>query len=391
LAIKTTFLALNCGSSSIKFAIFAADGARNLTGLVEAIGHGQVPKLKISGAQARRFGDQASSHSDLLPRLIDEIIVPHATNLGMSGRIGGVGHRVVHGGEQFDAPIAVNAEVRRDIDALTPLAPGHQPHNLAGIDAASAALPGVLQVACFDTAFHNTVPAVRREMALPRSYAREGLLRYGFHGLSYQHVAATLPSLGLSGGRVIACHLGNGSSISGMIDGKSAWTSMGFTPLDGLMMGQRPGRLDPGAVLWLIERHRGDDAAVTDLLYHQSGLAGVSGLSGDMRLLLASEQADAKFAIDMYVDRLVQEIGAAAASLEGCDAIVFSGGIGENSAPIRAMVLKRLSWLGFALDADANAKGARRVTNPHSARPAFIVKADEEQVIAEAVAAMLAH
>ncbi|MGJ8571526.1 MAG: acetate/propionate family kinase [Hoeflea sp.] len=378
-----SLLALNCGSSSIKFALFTPDFERIFSGLVEAIGHGQTPKLKSSTGDAIEFGASDQGHADVLPQLVNDIILPRA------GTISGVGHRIVHGGERFRAPVRIDQDVRSGIAELTPLAPGHQPHNLAGIDAATQALPGVPQIACFDTAFHAGVPAVRREMALPRRYARGGLLRYGFHGLSYEHVAASLADLQLSGKRVIACHLGNGCSICGMLDGTSLWTSMGFTPLDGLMMGQRPGRLDPGAVLWLIEQHGGNIAAVSKLFYHQSGLSGVSGLSGDMRTLLASDKPDAAFAVEMFVDRLVQEIGAAAAGLGGVDALVFSGGIGENAAPIRAMTLQRLEWLGFNLDSAANAAGEIRLTTAGSARHAFIVEADEERIIAQAVAALL--
>lgn len=380
---QRSLLALNCGSSSIKFALFTPGLERTLSGLIEAIGRGQTPRLRISGEEARQFGATDQGHADLLPRLINDIILPHA------GQITGIGHRVVHGGERFGAPVRIDVVTRQAIAELAPLAPGHQPHNLAGIDAAAAALPGVGQVACFDTAFHTTVSAVRREMPLPRSYARQGLLRYGFHGLSYQHVAASLPALGLSQGRVIACHLGNGSSICAMMDGRSAWTSMGFTPLDGLMMGQRPGRLDPGAVLWLVDQHQGDTATVNSLLNKQSGLSGVSGLSGDMRTLLASDSADAAFAIEMFVDRLVGEIGTAAVSIGGCDAIVFSGGIGENAAPIRARTLERLSWLGFDCDPEANKAAAQCITTPDSSRQAYIIAADEEHVIAEAVVQIL--
>lgn len=376
-------LALNCGSSSIKFAVFTHRLERSFSGLVESIGHGQTPRLKTSAGDRMEFGGPDQGHAEVLPRLISEIVLPRA------GAIAGVGHRIVHGGERFNAPVIVDPGIRAGIAELTPLAPGHQPHNLAGIDAATRALPGVPQIACFDTAFHSGIAAVRREMPLPRHYARDGLIRYGFHGLSYEHVAANLPGLGLSSSRVIACHLGNGCSICGMIDGKSVWTSMGFTPLDGLMMGQRPGRLDPGAVLWLVEQHGGDTAAVGKLFYHQSGLSGVSGLSGDMRTLLASDQPDAAFAVEMFVDRLVQEIGGAAASLGGVDALVFSGGIGENAAPIRAMVLERLEWLGFDLDATANAAGADRLTAAESARHAFVVEADEEHIIAQAIAGLL--
>jgi acetate kinase len=379
----SSLLALNCGSSSIKFAIFTPDFERSFSGLVEAIGHGQMPRLKTSTGDTMEFGGPDQGHAEVLPRLITDIILPRA------GAISGVGHRIVHGGKRFNAPVRVTPEVRAGIAELTPLAPGHQPHNLAGIDAATKALPGVPQIACFDTAFHAGIAAVRREMPLPRRYARDGLIRYGFHGLSYEHVAANLPGLGMPEGRVIACHLGNGCSICGMVDGASRWTSMGFTPLDGLMMGQRPGRLDPGAVLWLVEQHGGDTGAVSKLFYHQSGLSGVSGLSGDMRTLLASDQPDAAFAIEMFVDRLVQEIGAAAASLGGIDALVFSGGIGENAAPIRAMVLEKLEWLGFRLDPAANAAKSERLTTADSVRQAFVVEADEERIIARAVAVLL--
>lgn len=379
----TSLLALNCGSSSIKFALFTPDFERSFSGLVEAIGHGQTPRLKTSSGETGEFGGSDQTHADVLPRLINDIILPRA------GTISGVGHRIVHGGERFNAPVRIDPDIRAGIADLTPLAPGHQPHNLAGIDAATRALPGVPQIACFDTAFHASVPAVRREMALPRSYAKDGLIRYGFHGLSYEHVADSLGGLGLSGKRVIACHLGNGCSICGMADGKSLWTSMGFTPLDGLMMGQRPGRLDPGAVLWLIEQHGGDIAAVSKLFYHQSGLSGVSGLSGDMRTLLASDQPDAAFAVEMFVDRLVQEIGAAAAGLGGVDAIVFSGGIGENAAPVRAMTLEKLEWLGFSLDPEANNASAKHLTRAASERHAFVVTADEERIIAQATAHLL--
>ncbi|WP_422371546.1 acetate/propionate family kinase [Hoeflea sp.] len=373
-------LALNCGSSSIKFALFTLGLKKTASGMIEAIGGREAPRLRVAGEETETFGDPGQGHADLLPRLIDEVIVPRG------GLITGVGHRVVHGGEDFDAPVRIDQTTRQALARLSPLAPAHQPHNLAGIDAVSQKLPGVTQIACFDTAFHATVPRVRREMALPRAYARKGLLRYGFHGLSYQHVAASLPSLGLAEGRVIACHLGNGASICGLINGRSSWTSMGFTPLDGLMMGQRPGRLDPGAVLWLIEQQGGDIAAVNTLLNKNSGLAGVSGVSGDMRVLMESGTDDARFAIDMYVDRLVEEIGSAAAAINGCDALVFSGGVGENASAIRAMAIERLKWLGFDLDPDANLASAQCITR-HASRPkVFIVRADEELVIARAMA-----
>lgn len=380
---QTSLLALNCGSSSIKFALFTPDFERSFSGLVEAIGHGQIPRLKTSSGDAGEFGASHHGHADVLPQLINDIILPRA------GTISGVGHRIVHGGERFTAPVIIDPDIRAGIADLIPLAPSHQPHHLAGIDAATRALPGIPEIACFDTAFHTSVAAVRREMPLPRNYARDGLIRYGFHGLSYEHVAASLSGLGLAGKRVIACHLGNGCSICGMADGKSAWTSMGFTPLDGLMMGQRPGRLDPGAVLWLVEQHNGDTSAVSELFNRRSGLLGVSGLSGDMRTLLESDQPDAAFAVEMFVDRLVQEIGAAAAGLGGVDGLVFSGGIGENAVPIRTMTLQKLEWLGFNLDPEANTAGQKRLTTSDSARHSYIVEADEERIIAQATANLL--
>lgn len=379
----SSLLALNCGSSSIKFAVFTSEFERTFSGLVEAIGHGQTPRLKTSTGDASEFGASGHGHADVLPQLINDIILPRA------GTIAGVGHRIVHGGKRFNAPVIIDPDIRSGIAELIPLAPAHQPHHLAGIDAATQALPGTPQIACFDTAFHASVAAVRREMPLPREYARDGLIRYGFHGLSYEHVAASLAEFKLADKKVIACHLGNGCSICGMTDRTSLWTSMGFTPLDGLMMGQRPGRLDPGAVLWLVEKHGGDIGAVSELLNRQSGLLGVSGLSADMRTLLASHEPDAAFAVEMFVDRLVQEIGAAAAALGGVDGLIFSGGIGENAAPIRAMTLQKLEWLGFSLDPKANAAGEKRLTATNSARHSYIVEADEERIIAQAVAALL--
>ncbi|PWV99985.1 acetate kinase [Hoeflea marina] len=375
---------MNCGSSSIKFAVFGEDLQRRVTGLAEGIGTGGEPALRLDGGAAVPLSGVEPTHAAILQHLMGEVILPRA------GRPAGVGHRVVHGGRDFDRPARITPELREGIAALAPLAPAHQPHNLAGIDAVADAVPGVAQVACFDTAFHRSVPALRQEMPLPRSFAREGLLRYGFHGLSYQHIASRLADLNLAAGRVIACHLGNGCSLAGMVDGRSLYTSMGFTPLDGLMMGQRPGRLDPGAVLWLVERHGGDLAAVGRLLNQGAGLKGVSGLSADMRTLAGSDSEDAAFAIAMFVDRLVQEIGAAMTAIGGCDGLIFSGGIGENSAAVRRATLQSLGWLGFQIDEDANQANAGTISSKHSPRSVHVVNADEETVIAAAVRDLLA-
>ncbi len=296
-----------------------------------------------------------------------------------------VGHRIVHGGPNFAEPAPITTAVRNEISALAVLAPEHQPHHVAGIDAIAKALPHIRQFACFDTAFHRSIARERQEMALPHAYAAQGLLRYGFHGLSYQFVSSVFHRP-----KMIICHLGNGCSLAALQDGKSVYTSMGFTPLDGLMMGTRSGGMDPGAVLWLVDK-LGDTDAARQLLNKQSGLKGVSGQSQDMRQLLASNEDAAKFAITMFVDRLVLEIGKATTALQGLDALVFTGGIGEHAAPVRASVVEKLGWLGFALDQTANLANLHTITTPASQRSAHVVKTDEELVIAKSVQAMLGN
>ncbi len=372
-----TILALNCGSSSIKFAAFDRTCHGLHRGQVENIGVGLSPRLK-DGEGSRDLPGDLATHAGIIGYLLRDVIMPRF------GDVCGVGHRVVHGGTVFDQPALVDATVHAGIAALSPLAPSHQPHNLAGIDAVARALPGVPQVACFDTAFHRTIPEHRQLMALPRSYAEQGLRRFGFHGLSYQSIVARLPEV-TSGRRVVICHLGNGCSLAGVVDGQSAWTSMGFTPLDGLVMGSRPGRLDPGAVLWLIRHHDGDLDAVDRILNRESGLLGVSGQSSDMRVLLDSDREAAELAITMFVDRLVQEIGSAMAAIGGLDALVFAGGMGENAAAIRIRAMKALVWTGLQIDEDANARHAGRISIAASVPSAHVIASDEEAVIARAV------
>jgi acetate kinase len=345
------FLAINCGSSSVKYALFDGNLQRLGGGMFEETAQTAMPKVM--------------------------------TALGGAGEVTAVGHRIVHGGRNFSTPVRITPQIRRDIEDLTELAPEHQPHHVAGIDAITKALPHVPQFACFDTAFHRTMPRERQEMALPQTYAAQGLLRYGFHGLSYEYINSVFQRP-----KTIICHLGNGCSLVSTQNGKSVYTSMGFTPLDGLMMGTRAGSMDPGAVLWLVEK-MGSAEVVRQLLNKQSGLKGVSGLSQDMRQLLASKEDAAKFAITMFVDRLVLEIGKAATALQGFDALVFTGGIGENSAPVRAGVLIKLHWLGLELDPKANLANAPIITTPASQRNAHVIKTDEELVIAKSVKAML--
>ena len=381
-----TVLALNCGSSSVKFAAFGPALEVLFRGQVENIGEGLAPRLATADGLEAAWPPGPATHDAVVRRLVADAIVPRA------GTVAAVGHRVVHGGTRFDRPVPVDDAILAEIAALAPLAPSHQPHNVAGVEAVARALPDTPQVACFDTAFHRTIPPARQRMALPRTYHEAGLRRFGFHGLSYESVVARLPdAMGpAAAGRVAICHLGAGCSLAGVVGGRSAYTSMGFTPLDGLMMGRRPGRLDPGAVLWLVERHGGDVEAVDRLLNREAGLLGVSGLSPDMRVLLEADAEEARLAIAMFVDRLVQEIGAAAAAIGGLDGLVFTGGIGENAAPVRARTLDALAWLGFRTDAGANEANAATITLAGSTPSAHVIAADEEAVIAAAAKALAA-
>jgi len=374
-----TVLAVNCGSSSIKFAGFTPGLERLFSGLIEEIGAGLKPRLRLSGGgEAIALPPELTTHSDLLPFVLDRYVLDKA------GKVLAVGHRVVHGGEQFAAPVLIDAEVLGGIEALIPLARSHQPHNAAGIRAAMEALPETPQIACFDTAFHRTLTDLRQRYAIPEDWTRLGIRRYGFHGLSYEWIASRLPEMlgERAKGRVVICHLGNGASLAGLENGVSRVTSMGFTPLEGLMMGRRPGHLDPGVLLWLMEEKGLPVGEVGKALHNRAGLMGVSGISPDMRELLGSDAPAARLAVEMFVDRLVQEIASAAAAVGGLDAIVFTGGIGEHAAPIRARTLEALGWLGIEFDAEANQINAVTITRPGSKISAHVVPTDEERVIA---------
>ncbi len=347
-------LSINCGSSSVKFAVFGPKLQRLAGGLIEGTGAAALSELEAQ-------------------------LVPWKTKMTA------IGHRVVHGGAHFSAPVLITPEVLGVIENLTPLAPEHQPRHIAGIVAATRWFPHCAQIACFDTSFHRTIPRLRQEMPLPPDFATQGLLRYGFHGLSCEYASGKFPRRKLA-----ICHLGNGCSVTAVENGESQYTSMGFTPADGLMMGSRSGSLDPGAVLWLVEK-LGSTTNVRALMNKDSGLKGVSGLSPDMRELLASHEPRAGFAISMFVDRLVLEIARAAASIQGLDALIFTGGIGENASPIRAQALHQLGWLGFIIDEDANRQNAGTVTTASSLRSSHVVRADEELMIAKSVAIVLAR
>jgi acetate kinase len=296
-----------------------------------------------------------------------------------------VGHRVVHGGTQYSGPVLIDAATFADLEALIPLAPLHQPHCLAAIRAVTQRAPSLPQVACFDTAFHRSQPPIAQAFALPRRYAEEGIRRYGFHGLSYEYISTQLAKVDLKAarGRTVIAHLGNGASLCALRAGRCIATTMGFSTLDGLMMGSRCGSLDPGVILYLIERHRLDAPALEDLLYRQSGLLGVSGQSSDMRELLEHPTAGAAEALDLFVYRISRELGSLAAALQGLDALVFTGGIGEHAAPIRERVCRDARWLGLKLDEEANAHDGPRLTHPDSPVAAWVVPTNEEAMIAE--------
>ncbi len=391
-----SLLALNAGSSSIKFSLFHVRDAKPLQlasrGQIESIG--VAPRLRVQDASGAVIAEQRWPESTQdFASLMEKSIGWVETQLGDAGLIA-VGHRVVHGGTDHVKPERVTPELLAQLERLVPLAPLHEPHNLAPIRAIAASRPGLTQVVCFDTAFHHSMPAVAARFALPREYENAGIRRYGFHGISYEYIASRLRGIApqLARGRVIAAHLGNGASLCAMQAGASIDTTMGFTALDGLVMGTRCGSLDPGVVLYLLQQRGMTAKQVEGLLYRQSGLLGVSGIASDMRSLLASDDAAAKDAIDLFVFRVAREVGAMVSSLGGLDGIVFTAGIGEHAAEIRARVCARLGWLGVELNADANAADAMRISTPDSRLDVLVIATDEQRMIAQhtldAIAAM---
>jgi acetate kinase len=382
--MKSAILTLNAGSSSLKFCLFEIDKhALDRTARGQIDGIGVAPRLQATTAggaetEHRWEGGAALSHEALLGELLDWA----QAHLG-GARLGAVGHRIVHGGSAFFEPMRLDQALLARLESLTPLAPLHQPHNLAPVRALMASHPDLPQVACFDTAFHHGHDVVVDRFGLPGPWEALGVRRYGFHGLSYEYITGRMRELDadLAAGRMIVAHLGNGASLCAIREGRSRDTTMGFTPLDGLVMGTRCGALDPGVILYL-ERQQGlDAAAVEDLLYRRSGLLGVSQISSDMRVLLASDDPRAKAAIDLFVFRIVREIGAMAASMGGCDGLVFTAGIGERAARIREEVCARLGWLGFALDSGLNAAGQGQIAAVGS-KPVWVTPTDEERMIA---------
>ncbi|MDF2114961.1 acetate kinase [Roseiarcaceae bacterium H3SJ34-1] len=387
-------LTINAGSSSLKFAIFDADS-------MDCTAIGMIDGLGTDPNFVMKDGDGSKLLSDMLEG--DHFVADHAGALRTvlaaiaehlpEARIVAVGHRVVHGGLVHSAPVVVDNDILRQLADLVPLAPLHQPHNLSGITAAKAAFPGVPQVACFDTAFHRAHPFVNDAFALPRALYDEGVRRYGFHGLSYEYVTGKLTEIAPdhAGDRIIICHLGSGASMCALRHGRSVASTMGFSALDGLPMGTRPGQIDPGVLLYLMD-HKGMDAqAISNLLYKESGMKGLSGISNDMRDLEASDDPQAKQAVDYFVSSIRREIGAMTAVLGGLDAIVFCGGIGENSRTIRQSVLADMEWLGIEIDREANREGAELISSGGSLVSAFVIRTNEELMIARHTAECLAR
>jgi acetate kinase len=383
-------LVINAGSSSVKFALFDAAGSpprRLLRGQVEAIGTAPRLSFRADGPEeTRRLLAEGATHAQAIAA-----IVALLREAAEGWRPVAIGHRVVHGGADLAAPCRVDPRLRARLAALVPLAPLHQPHNLAGLDAAAAAFPGVPQIACFDTAFHRSHPWEADVFALPRRFHAEGLCRYGFHGLSYESVLAQIATEDpvLAQGRLVVAHLGAGASLCGIRDGLSIESSMGFTALDGVPMATRSGSLDPGLVLHLLARPGMDVAALTRLLYQESGLLGLSGISADVRELLASGVPEARQALSHFAWRVRREVGALAATLGGIDALVFTAGIGENAAPVRAMVCEGLGAFGLVLDPARNAANAPTLSAEGSPARILVRHTDEESVIARHALSLL--
>jgi acetate kinase len=379
-------LVLNAGSSSLKFCVFARppDGAWRLEARGQIEGIGTAPRLAARDGAGEKLADQKLDETVRDGRgALDSLAAWLRSRYG-GARVLGVGHRVVHGGARFAGPTVVTPQVLEELRALVPLAPLHQPHNLAAIEAVADRLPGIPQVACFDTSFHRGQPAVAELVPLPRELCRSGLQRYGFHGLSYEYVASVLPATapGIAHGRVIVAHLGSGASVCALREGKSVDCSFGFTALDGLCMGTRPGALDPGVVLYLFQGLGLSAAEVEAILYKKSGLLGISGVSNDMRDLVDSDEPGARLAVDYFVYQAAKQIGALAAVLGGLDGLVFTAGIGENSAEIRRRIGESCAWLGIEIDPEANARRGPRISTAASRVQAWVVPTNEELMIA---------
>jgi acetate kinase len=386
--VSDAIIVLNAGSSSLKFTEFSVGDRGTLdpqvSGVLEEL-YGRA-RFRAKDADGNVVGehaweeDAAPQHAGAL-----EFLFSWLRGRARDGKLIAVGHRVVHGGSVYAAPVRVDAKILDILDDFVPLAPLHQPHNLLPIRLIAERRPDVVQVACFDTAFHRTASPLAQAFALPASITDRGVRRYGFHGLSYEYIASVLPQYDsrAAAGKTVVLHLGNGASMCAVHGGKSVASTMGFTAVDGLPMGTRTGNLDPGVVLYCMQELKMDAAAIESLLYKESGLLGVSGISSDMRELVESTDPKAKLAIDLFVYRIGRELGSLAAALGGLDAIVFTAGIGEHAAPVREAVCRQAQWLGVEFDAAANAeRGARRISAPASPVAAWVIPTNEELMIA---------
>jgi acetate kinase len=383
--MNDVFLVLNAGSSSIKFSLFSETELALLAGGQMAAIHTE-PKFTAKDAAGKPLAEKRwpagtkLGHEAALGHMVEWLKATY----GASNRLAAVGHRVVHGGAEYAAPVRVDAAMLARLELLVPLAPLHQPHNLAPIRGLLRDMPDVPQVACFDTAMHRSNPPVAQMFALPAELTESGVRRYGFHGLSYEYIASVLPQVDpkAARGRTVVLHLGNGASMCALHAGRSVASTMGFTAVDGLPMGTRCGAIDPGVLIYLMDERGMDARALEKLVYQQSGLLGVSGISSDMRVLLESTEPRAKLAVELFVYRIGRELGSLAAALGGIDAIVFTAGIGERGVAIRERVCRQAAWLGVELDAQANAKHGPRISAAASRVPAWVIPTNEELMIA---------
>ena len=381
--MTSLILTLNAGSSSLKTALYeaSAEGAPLMTGLIERIGTAPFLKAKwANGATVERsIGHPEAGHAGAMKAVLDLVLegAPDA-------HIDAVCHRIVHGGTERTDSIVLTEPLMKELAALAPYAPLHQPHNLSGVRGAMEAFPDALQIACFDTAFHRGHPWVNDTFALPRAYYDKGVRRYGFHGLSYDYISTKLAAdyPDLYAGRVVVAHLGNGASMCGLLGGRSIASTMGFSAVDGLPMGTRTGQLDPGVLLYLMTEEGMNADAITDLIYKRSGLLGLSGVSNDMRTLEESDDPAAAEAIDYFVFRIRRELGGLAAALGGIDGLVFTGGIGEHSALVRERVCEGMGWIGISIDTAANTQNGPDLTGPGGSVTVLALATDEEGVLA---------
>ena len=392
--MKQGILTINAGSSSIKFALFPLarpiSPDAEVSGQIDGIGT-NATKMVAKDRDGKKIADQAIageqvSHDVAFDALLKWFMATHA-----GWEIVAVGHRVVHGGERYSQPTVVDDTVLGHLTSFIPLAPLHEPHNVAGIRALQALLPGVPQIACFDTAFHRSQPDVAQTFGLPRALSAEGIKRYGFHGLSYEYIARALPEHShRASGRVVVAHLGNGASKAAMVNRKCVATTLGFSTIDGLLMGTRCGNLDPGVILHLMETKKLSVKDMTTMLYKESGLLGVSGISQDMRTLLASDKPEAQEAVDLFCYRIARELGSLVAASGGIDALVFTGGIGEHAAEIRRRVCLLSEWLGIRLNPEANARHEIVISAGNSSVDVLVIPTNEEWMMAHHAQTLLA-